>query len=219
MNYLLGFTDDQLKKTPDIVFDANKVKYVVETLQSISFTANKYDVLGDFFEKIVRSELKQTKGQYLTHHNIVDFIVKSLKIDDLAIELINGKEGRPCLPYIIDPACGSGTFQIQIMKEITKRVLEEKKTHKCLKQTDDIEEFIEVNFPMKKRNVWAKQYIYGIEINKELAMATKVNMVGHGDGSANIFPEDGLIDFVNYEDGRFLNVKKQNSVYDKYVNE
>ena len=219
LNYLLGFSDEKLKKTPDIVFDANNVKYVVETLQSISFTANKYDILGDFFEKIVRSELKQTKGQYLTHHNIVDFIVKALNVDELAVELINGKDGRPRLPYIIDPACGSGTFQIQCMKEITKRILEEKETNTNLKQTDDVEEFIDVNFPMRKRNVWAKEYIYGIEINPDLAMATKVNMVGHGDGSANIFPSDGLIDFVKYENGNRLNIKKKNGAYEKYVNE
>ncbi len=219
LNYLLGYSDKQLRKTPDIVFDANKAVYVVETLQTISFTANKYDVLGDFFEKIVRSELKQTKGQYLTHHNIVDFIVKALRVDDLAIELINGRDGPPRLPYIIDPACGSGTFQIQCMKEITSRLLKEKETHENLKQTDDVEEFVEVNLPPRKRNVWAKEFIYGIEINRDLAMATKVNMVGHGDGSANIHPADGLSDFNKYENAKLLNIKKKNAVYDKYVNE
>lgn len=219
LSYLLGYTNEQLAKTPDVVFDENKVKYVVETLQGISFTANKFDVLGDFFEKIVRSELKQTKGQYLTHHNIVDFIVKGLGVDDLAVELINGKDGRPRLPYIVDPACGSGTFQIQCMKDITKRVLEEKDTRRKLKQTDDIEEFIDVSFPLLKRNVWAKDFIYGIEINPDLAMATKVNMVGHGDGSANIHAADGLIDFTKYDNGKLLNIKSRNRVYEKYVNE
>lgn len=219
LNYLLGYTDEQLKKTPDIVFDANKVKYVVETLQTISFTANKYDVLGDFFEKIVRSELKQTKGQYLTHYNIVDFIVHSLRVDDLAVDLINGRDGRPRLPYIIDPACGSGTFQIQCMKTITDRIMEEKNSHKTLGQTDDVEEFVDVKFPDRKRNSWAQEYIYGIEINPDLAMATKVNMVGHGDGSANIHPADGLIDFSRYTNGKLLNIRSDSKVYEKPVNE
>lgn len=219
LNYLLGYSDEKLKKTPDIVFDANKVKYVVETIQSISFTANKYDVLGDFFEKIVRSELKQTKGQYLTHHNIVDFIVKALKIDELAIDLVNGKDGRPRLPFVIDPACGSGTFLIQTMKEITNHILEDKDTYNILRQTDDVEEFLEVNFPERKRNVWAKEYIYGIEINPDLAMASKVNMVGHGDGSANIHPADGLIKFSKYDNAKLLNIESKNTVYEKLVNE
>jgi len=219
LNYLLGYSDEKLKKTPDIVFDANKVKYVVETIQSISFTANKYDVLGDFFEKIVRSELKQTKGQYLTHHNIVDFIVKALKIDELAIDLINGKNGRPRLPFVIDPACGSGTFLIQTMKEITNQVLADKGKYNLIRQTDDVEEFLEGNFPERKRNYWAKDYIYGIEINPDLAMASKVNMVGHGDGSANIHPADGLIKFSKYDNAKLLNIEAKNSVYKKLVNE
>ncbi|MGD9486432.1 MAG: restriction endonuclease subunit M [Calditrichaceae bacterium] len=219
LNYLLGYSDEKLKKTPDIVFDANKVKYVVETIQSISFTANKYDVLGDFFEKIVRSELKQTKGQYLTHHNIVDFIVKALKIDELAFDLINGKDGRPRLPFVIDPACGSGTFLIQTMKEITNHILADKGKYTILRQTDDVEEFLEVNFPERKRNVWAKEFIYGIEINPDLAMASKVNMVGHGDGSANIHPADGLIKFSKYDNAKLLNIESKNEVYEKLVNE
>lgn len=219
LNYLLGYSDDHLGKTPEIVFDPNKVKYVVETIQGISFTANKYDVLGDFFEKIVRAELKQTKGQYLTHHNIVDFIVKALKVDELAIDLINGSDGRPRLPYIIDPACGSGTFLIQIMKEITKHVLEENETFERLRQTEDVEDFISANFPERKRNAWAKDYIYGVEIYPDLAMSSKVNMVGHGDGSANINPADGLIRFSKYEKAKLLNIEKKNTVYKKTVNE
>ena len=83
----LGYTDQELKKVKDIIFDAPKVKYVVEVLQNISFTVNKYDIIGDFFEKIVRGEFKQTKGQYLTHTNIINFIINSLEIEELSLHL------------------------------------------------------------------------------------------------------------------------------------
>jgi type I restriction enzyme M protein len=105
----LGYSDEDLKKVKEIVFDPPKVKYVVELLQGISLISNKYDILGDFFEKVVRNEFKQSKGQYLTHTNLVNFIIRALDIENLAIHLIN-EEKR--LPYIIDPACGSGTFLI-----------------------------------------------------------------------------------------------------------
>lgn len=49
----LGYTDEELRKVKDIVFDPPKVRYVVEVLQDISFTVSKYDVVGDFFEGIV----------------------------------------------------------------------------------------------------------------------------------------------------------------------
>ena len=53
-------------------------------------------------------------------------------------------------------------------------------------------------FPQSKPNFWADEYIYGVEINPDLALATKVNMVLHGDGNINIYAKDGLADFDAY---------------------
>jgi len=55
-------------------------------------------------------------------------------------------------------------------------------------------------------------------INGDLAMAAKVNMVGHGDGSAHIEAKDGLLDFNEYGDAQ-LKVKSNNKVYPKPANE
>ena len=175
-------------------------------------TTNRYDILGDFFEKIVRTEFKQSKGQYLTHTNLVNFIIRALEIENLALHLIN-EEKR--LPYIIDPACGSGTFLIESMKLITSYILENQDK---LKKSSSVNEFVGMMFPPARRNVWASRYIYGIEINTDLATATKVNMVGHGDGSANIEAKDALIDFEEYTKD-LLQVKKISEVYPKPVNE
>jgi len=153
----LKYSKEEVKKVKDIVFDAPKVKYVVESLQDISFTVNKYDVLGDFFEKIVRSELKQTKGQYLTHTNIVDFIVRALEIENLSIELINTEKR---LPYIIDPACGSGTFLIQAMKLITHYCQENSDK---IKKSDAVQEKLLGLFPKYRTNRWAEDFIYGLD--------------------------------------------------------
>lgn len=210
---LLNYKDDDLDKVKDIIFDAPKVKYVVEVLQDISFLQNKYDVLGDFFEKIVRQEFKQTKGQYLTHQNIVDFILYGLKLDELTLDLINN-ETR--LPYIVDPACGSGTFLLHAMKLIDG-VKEEAEKKGKIKKDYATQEFLDKNFQRLRKNAWADEYIYGIEINSDLAMASKVNMVGHGDGSAHIEPSDGLIDFNNYHDR--LAIKKESEIYPFPVNE
>jgi type I restriction enzyme M protein len=38
-----------------------------------------------------------------------------------------------------------------------------------------------------------------MEINPDLGLATKVNMVLHGDGNINIFAKDGLLPFAHYE--------------------
>jgi len=208
----LGYGEAELNKIKDIVFDPPKVKYVIEVLEDISFVINKYDVIGDFFEGIVRGEFKQTKGQYLTHPHIIDFIIRALRIEDLSIDLINEEKS---LPFIIDPACGSGAFLIHSMKLITSHILDNMDK---IRKSQAVQEFLLSAVPEYRRNAWAHDYVYGVEIHGDLAAATKVNMVGHGDGSANIDAKDSLLDFECFTKAR-LQIKKNSSVYPMPVNE
>jgi len=208
----LGYTKDELRKIKDIVFDSQKVRYVVEVLQDISFTVNRFDVIGDFFEGIVRGEFKQSKGQYLTHTNLVQFMVQGLRVGDLALELVNNEKR---LPYIIDPACGSGAFLIECMKVITEHVMSRQD---LVRKSSSVRDLTAEMFPEFRHNAWARHYVYGIEINGDLAAATKVNMVGHGDGSANIEAKDALIPFRDFSLG-MLQISKPSDVYPLIVNE
>jgi type I restriction enzyme M protein len=99
-------------------FPANKVTYVVEKLEGISLLENSFnaDVLGTFFESIVRTGFKQDKGQFFTHANIVQFTLYALELDTWAVSSIN--QSPPSLPYIIDPSCGSGTFLLEAMVSV-----------------------------------------------------------------------------------------------------
>lgn len=200
----LGYTSDDLEDSIGIdkeKINVNKIAYVVESLQGISLleneNKNESDVLGDFFEGIVSKGFKQDKGQFFTHINLVQFILHALKIDQLSVDLVNGKENlaKPRLPFICDPSCGSGTFLIESMKIITKTI----KNSTKISNSIVINNFLASNFPEYKENSWAREYIYGIEKNPDLALATKVNMVLHGDGSVNIFAKDGLKNFKEYE--------------------
>ena len=192
--------------------DLKKIKYVVEKFQEISLTNNKYDILGDFFERFLWGEFKQTKGQFFTHPNIVKFIIYSLDLGNLAISKINNEAK---LPYLIDPTCGSGTFLIEAMKEITQCVNNGKGK---LRESDTIKELLESEFPQSKKYKWAERYMYGIEFNEDLALATKVNMVMHGDGSVNIESEDALSEFSRFM-SNILKKSKTSKVYDRKVNE
>ena len=80
---------------------------------------NGKDILGNFFEGIIRDGFKQSKGQFFTHVNIVRFMLWGLQTDKLAIKRI--KEDRE-LPYMIDPSAGSGTFLIEYMRFITENM-------------------------------------------------------------------------------------------------
>lgn len=200
----LGYSDSVILDSVGIdreKISENKVAYVVEQLQGISLIENENkdngDLLGEFFEGIVSEGFKQDKGQFFTHPNIVRFVLHALDIERLAVDLVNGKENpvKPRLPFICDPACGSGTFLIEAMKLITKTIKYGGKVERSRK----IQEFLATNLPPLRENIWAKEFIYGMEINPDLALATKVNMVLHGDGNINIFAKDGLFPFSHYE--------------------
>lgn len=204
-------------------FSLNKLKYTVSELERFSFVDGKNslsgkDILGDFFEGIIREGFKQTKGQFFTHTNIVKFLLWGLQLDRLAIERVNNDLE---IPYLIDPSAGSGTFLIEYMKFITENL--KRRFRAKLHETRDVEDKLNLWFmPDNRENKWAKDYIYGVEINFNLGTATKVNMILHGDGSTNIFVKDGLLPFKFYDKETAPNFLKQyenDSQYlDKEVN-
>lgn len=225
----LGYSNELVEHSVGIdreKISENKIAYVVEQFQEISILENENiddgDLLGEFFEGIVSEGFKQDKGQFFTHPNLVQFIIHALDIDNLAIDLVTGKENpaKPRLPFICDPACGSGTFLIESMKLITKTI----KNSPKIARSVVVQRFLASNFPGLKENTWAREHIYGIEINSDLALATKVNMVLHGDGSINIFAKDGLLSVNHYELPNKISILskseiKRNFSYSYEVNE
>ena len=205
-------------------FSLSKLKYAVQKMEGLSFvdgknSLNGKDILGDFFEGIIRNGFKQSKGQFFTHINIVRFMLWATQADRLAISRIkNDKE----IPYMIDPSAGSGTFLIEYMKFITENM--KYRFRKELGTTRAVKDKIESDwfYPDHRENKWAQTYIYASESNFNLGTATKVNMILHGDGSTNIFVKDGLLPFSHYEKETAPNVMHDSTIaplyYDKDIN-
>lgn len=219
---------DEVKLKKSFVIDENKfslakLKYTASELEKFSFVDGKNsftgkDILGDFFEGIIREGFKQTKGQFFTHINVVKFLLWGLQIDKLAIERVNKNLE---IPYLVDPSAGSGTFLIEYMKFITKNLKYRFKDK--LNETRDVEDkFHQWFMPDHRENKWAQNFIYGIETNFNLGTATKVNMILHGDGSTNIFVKDGLLPFRFYDKETAPNFLKQydadKQYFDREVN-
>ena len=199
-------------------FPLSKLAFCVQELEQISFfkarnSLDGKDLLGDFFESITRDGFKQTKGQFFTPNNVVNFINYAIGLDTLSIERLNQK-GE--LPFIIDPSAGSATYIVEAMKVITKEL-----KYKQFNKIDDNEQTIEVFeglFPQRKENKWAETYLYGSDINFDLGIASKVNMILHGDGSSNIFVQDGLLPFEKYINTKTSNELKNNFIDEAYNN-
>ena len=217
------YITDETKLEKSYIIDENKfslskLKYAVISLERYSLVdgKNSYDgkdILGDFFEGIIRDGFKQSKGQFFTHTNIVKFILWALQLDRLAIKRINKDKE---IPYLIDPSAGSGTFLIEYMQFITENI--KRRFRSKLSHSRDVVDKVESDwfYPDRRENRWAQTFIYGIEHNFNLGTASKVNMILHGDGSTNIFVTDGLLPFnfyVKETAPNALNCSKKDSKY------
>jgi type I restriction-modification system DNA methylase subunit len=205
---------------------ADKIAYVVGRLEGISVTENTHrgDLLGEFFEQIVAADFTQTKGQFFTPVKIIRFMMELSDAVGLAKRTVLEKKdhlGRPRLPYVIDPSAGSGSFLIEYMRLIRAAVGDPVFAEGLPRRT---QEYHGTWFSGTTGNAWAKEYLFGVENNYDLGLAAKVNMVLHGDGSANTWISSGLLPFKDYWiDGRHnvlgTTIDQASVAYDAPVNE
>jgi type I restriction enzyme M protein len=178
---------------------AEKLAFVVGRLEGISVTENAHpgDLLGEFFEQIVSQDFTQTKGQFFTPITLVRFMLAlSGAVHDAHQSMLKRRDsnGRPVLPYVIDPSCGVGTFLIEYMRQVTD-TLGEGDVGKKLPPR--LREYHEQWFGGSGAR-WAQSFLFGVENNYDLGLAAKVNMVLHGDGSMNTWIASGIAPFPSY---------------------
>ena len=174
-------------------FESNAliVKEIVQLIQEYQFRyGHKHQFLGDFFEQLLTTSIKQESGQYFTPVRIAKFICSSLPLSELTTYCLEN-EPKKYLPLVIDYACGSGHFLTEYM-DIEQNIInaiDKNKLSKAAKR--ELE---------KGDYEWAENYVYGIEKDYRLAKTTKLNTFLNGDGNANIISADGLAPFNTYED-------------------
>ena len=196
-------TELRLKKNNEFaikeVFDDNSfednakvVKEVVELLQKFKIRYNeKQQYLGDFFELLLTTGLKQEAGQFFTPVPIARFIINSIPLKELTENKIKKGNINDLLPYLIDYACGSGHFlteSMDVLQNIVNGIDESKLSQNIKKQ---IKSWKEYQFE------WAFDYIYGIEKDYRLVKTAKVSCYLHGDGLAKVIHSDGIGNFIH----------------------
>jgi len=153
--------------TEDIEIDESRLFSVVNHLQGISLNQTDLDVKGVAFERFLGNFFKGEIGQFFTPREVVEFMVDIVTPDHEEL--------------ILDPACGSGGFLLHAMDYIRAQA----------------SEFHTEGTP-EHYNHWhdfAKDRLFGIEVNDSIARVAKMNMIIHDDGHSNVISNDALVDF------------------------
>jgi len=196
------FVKLRLQKNPEFAFievyddtsfklNARVVREVVELLQPYQFRyGHKQQFLGDFFELLLNTSIKQEAGQYFTPVPITRYIVSSLPIKEMIERKLKDNEAE-MLPSVIDFACGTGHFLTEYMDRVQSIIENEIDISKAkpiarkkLQGWIDYDKF-----------GWAGDYVYGIDADYRLVKSSKVSSFLNGDGEANIIRANGLDHF------------------------
>lgn len=169
------------------------VKEIVMLLQNKRIRYSyKQQFLGDFFELLLNTSLKQEAGQFFTPIPIVRFILRSLPITEI-IDKKTDEGDLNFLPYLIDYAVGTGHFLTESMDWydyiIKNNLINTESLNRLQKQQIQIWKNTDTQYG------WAKEYIYGIEKDYRLIKSAKVSCFLNGDGDAVIINGDGLDNF------------------------
>lgn len=200
----------------------DQIRYAVEQLERYSFTKivadeRGADLLGRFYEKVIRTGAKQSKGQFFTHQNITDFCTRAVGIPGMAVERATSG-GNP--PLVIDPSVGSGTFLVSAMVA-TRQALNAYREDHASQLTDENQSALSRVLDIFPVNQWAKDHFIGHEINADVGLAAQTNMMLHGDGSTSIMigPKqgDGLAAFADYQYTTVVATPTEVAGYEKKV--
>ncbi len=163
------------------------LSYIVSELQRFSFIDTETDVKGEAYEEIVGPNLRGDRGEFFTPRNVCNMTTEML------FSLIpEDKLTSPGGMKILDPAVGTGGFLIAGVRNIKQLFLERGFKYDQLR--DLVRDVANANF-------------YGIDFNPFLVKVAQMNMVMHGDGSANIVHANSLEELSNWNDEAKRKVK------------
>lgn len=149
-----AYNDQSLTQSlrDDMVSSINAVLQVVLNLNTITLTV---DIFRELYQKLIPKEFRRSLGEFYTKENVVDEVLDSAGLNDEEITKLYEEWRRGDRnPIILDPACGSGSFLIRVIKRIFG----------SLKCKSDIARFIE-------------ETLVGIDVNPFAVEMAKLNVI------------------------------------------
>ncbi|MCY4234968.1 MAG: N-6 DNA methylase [Cyanobacteria bacterium MAG CAR2_bin_4] len=160
---------DVIESGEEILLDDASLSYAVGEIHLFCLIESERDAIAEAFEVFIGPSLKGSQGQFFTPRHVVHLLINMINLNS------NDR--------MIDPACGSGGFLVEALREMWK-------------QMDVRGE--DLNWPVyeifsEKQKV-AISNIRGIDKDYFLAKVAKAYMAIIGDGRGGIFCENSLDD-------------------------
>ena len=159
--------------------------YIVSELQRYSLLNTRTDVKGQAYEELVGANLRGDRGEFFTPRNVCDMAVR------MVLSLHSNQKIASL--KVLDCCRGTGGFLVSVINILRDKITgfevarggseEERRT----RVGDRVKELAERN-------------LFGMDINPFLVRTTQMNLVMHGDGSANVFQGDALVSPSEWED-------------------
>jgi type I restriction enzyme M protein len=166
-NHVKAKYADVIDKGDEILLDDITLTYVVGELQLFCLIDSERDAIADAFETFIGPSLKGGQGQFFTPRNVVKLIV----------DIVNPDTDDK----VIDPACGSGGFLIEAIRDVWKRIEEKGVSYG----------WPEAEISSEKQEVSIKNF-RGIDKDNFLSKVAKAYMAIIGDGRGGVFCENSL---------------------------
>ncbi|MDE2820419.1 MAG: N-6 DNA methylase [Chloroflexota bacterium] len=165
---------DVIEPEDTLILDQKSLAYIVGELHLFSLTEANRDAIGEAFETFIGPSLKGGQGQFFTPRNVVNLLVTMTEL-------------RP-RDKVIDPACGSGGFLIEALRDIWQKV-----------EIDCGElGWPDHEISAEKQRVAIRQF-RGIDKDYFLAKVAKAYMAIVGDGRGGVYCENSLENLDNWD--------------------
>ena len=168
-----GVYKDVFDGAEKIELNDRALAYVAGELSRYSLLSTDTDAKGMAYEAITSTTLKRERGQFFTPRNVIRMMV----------EMVDPQPGM----NILDPACGSGGFLVVALAHHRARLLEGLGVPRGAPAVPRELKAIE-----RDLKHYARDSLYGLDVDPDLRKAARMNMVMNNDGHGNIFAMNSL---------------------------
>ena len=172
-------SDDRIK------LNLRVLSYIVSELQRYSLLNTQTDVKGKAYEELVGANLRGDRGEFFTPRNVCDMAVQ--------IVLSLHSNQKMASLKVLDCCCGTGGFLVSFINILRKKIIGFEQAK------GGSEEEIHNRVGVRVKEL-AERNLFGMDINPFLVRTTQMNLVMHGDGSANVYQGDSLAASGEWED-------------------